>query len=75
MIVIKTQMRRMPKCCRECICYMRPQTVEYLTRGSFQQRHSSCGAIMGHPYGMELQGIHVTKERPDWCPLKEDKNG
>lgn len=62
-IVIKTLMRRIPKCCKDCTFY----TSSTLT----QNYGKHCRAIGGYPIGKDLKTINVIKETAPWCPLKE----
>lgn len=75
MIYIKTRMRRMPECCRACAGYMRPSTVQSLTKSTLCANgiyEGRCGAVIGYTYGKRFdKNFHVSKERPAWCPLVE----
>lgn len=63
MIVIKTEMKRIPECCWVC--------TKYVTETAFGA--PSCMAKAGRQRfcGKPLDGVKTSRERPAWCPLAE----
>lgn len=60
MILIKTKMRKIPKCCSRCSMYAPGQTKGWYAEG-----------VCTADYYRYLGRTRVSKERASFCPLKE----
>lgn len=73
MIYVKTTMRKLPEKCTKCRFSRNGEYYE--TVGSFFFSVKKCvatGKEIPYEYSKEKNNWHYVK--PDWCPLREDKN-
>lgn len=68
MIVVKTRLQKIPDSCHRCP-YYHAHALEAWNKEKF----SVCSAVHGYGIGKVVEGIKTTKERAEWCPMKEQE--